>query len=124
MPIGKSGRYYANPSVMRQHGDEPLTKSQSKPEKTGINANIAPPDAQAAKTDQNAHKLEISKFEDGRLALSHIHPDGAVEEHDPTSPKEVTDHVNSFLAQDEPAEDEADQNEAFDSPNEADPTQQ
>jgi hypothetical protein len=124
MPIGKTGRYYSNPSVMRQHGDEPLTKSKSSPEKTGINANIAPPDADAAKTDVDSHKLEICKYEDGRLSLTHIHPDGATEEHDPTTPKEVTDHVNSFLAQDEPAEDEADQDAAFNSPNEPEADQQ
>jgi hypothetical protein len=101
MPQGKSGKYYSNPSVMRQRGDEPSTDN-------GINGNIAAPDADTEK-QEGEHKLEICKREDGSLALSHVHPDGFTEEHDPTTPDEVSDHVNRFLADDQPALDAADQ---------------
>jgi hypothetical protein len=127
MPIGKSGRYYSNPSVMRQHGDEPSSKKATVAAKSlpdsGINGNIAAPDATSEKA-KGEHELQIRKREDGSLSLNHIHPDGFTEEHDPTTPDEVSDHVNRFLANDEPATDEADQETAQHSPNESAPDQQ
>jgi hypothetical protein len=87
MPVGKSGKYYNNPSVMRQRDDDPGTD-------VGINGNIAPPDAKA---DAGEHKLEICKRDDGSMAMSHIHPDGFTEEHDPATAQEVLDHVNDFV---------------------------
>jgi hypothetical protein len=84
MPLGKSGKYYSNPSVMRSRADAPDTSP--------LNTAIAPPDSDGNQ-DQPVAELTICKYSDGSFGLR---SDDGSDEQKPLAADDVEAQVSQF----------------------------
>ena len=109
-PLSKSGKYFSNPAVMREHEKSASAeKHETEPNARGLKSQMG--ESGGDNYDEPAKKVEIERKEEGGYHTVTHHADGREEHADHEDIHEATAHAHEQFHEDPTEQEETDEPE-------------